>query len=158
MPYSNINTSLTTIQLNDVKTKINDIKAILVFLINLTMAERGGLYKMGNIRYTLATKALQHGTNNASLIIGAMSLTGANTDKLLYDQLMEIRGILASLIEGIDDTKMAAGSEVLTLFVKPLWGAVKILREQNVPGMDAIYDDLFPFYDLPDQPDGGTPD
>jgi hypothetical protein len=74
-----------------------------------------------------------------------------------YDQLLPIRQLAAQIVESIDDTLIASGNEALIYGTKPIYASVKAARDQNVPGADAAYDLLNPYFDLPDQPDGGNP-
>lgn len=159
MPYSNLTGSMTAVELAARKTELNTAKTSLTpWSINLTMAERTGLYKMGPNRYQLGQIAINIGTNNANLLTAFVSLNDAKDDFLSYQQLMELKQILTEITEGVDDAMMARGSEVMSKYVKPLYNNIKSAREQNVPGADSAFDAMNPFYDLPDQPDGGEPE
>jgi len=96
-------------------------------------------------------------TNNANLVPAFTSLPEAVADFTAYQQLLELHQMLLELAESVDDAMTARGSEVMSKYVKPLYKNVKEAREQNVPGADAAFDAMNPFYDLPDQPDGGEP-
>ncbi|MBK7871340.1 MAG: hypothetical protein IPJ74_12035 [Saprospiraceae bacterium] len=57
------------------------------------------------------------------------------------DQLTTIERPLLSLIEGINDTKLLAGSEAYSTALL-FYQSVKLAAEMNIPGVKTIYDDL----------------
>jgi len=154
MPYANINATLSQADYDNIILNYNALLLLLPFLINLSKEEKSNLYKMGDKRYTFVTKVLMHANNNPDLVPGFMDLTAQQQKKTLYDQLAALKGLVDSLSEGITDTMTALGNEVLTQGGRPFYNNVKAAKEANVPGADSVYDDLFPFFDLPSQPDG----
>jgi len=111
--YSNISAALTALQKTDVQTKINDIKLILVFLINLTPAERKKLLKMGDKSVAYVQEVVAALQANPAVVPASFDLSEFKKDLTLYSDLLEILNYLRPLFEGIDDTMLALSNELM---------------------------------------------
>lgn len=111
MSYSNISASLTDAQKADIKTKIDDILAVLTFLINLTPDERKSLVKMGDKSVSFCKEANVAANNHSAHLPASFDLTEFNKDEKLSEDLLELFDYLRPLYEGIADTMMAVGNE-----------------------------------------------
>jgi len=154
MPYQNISATISAANLTAIKTKINEIKALLPFLINLTAEERQTIPKMGDDTLSFVSKALEYAQNNPNLVPPYVDIVEMNKDFKLAADLISILQPLNQLQEGVDDSNMAAGSEA---FVTALafYNTVKYAAKQNVPGAEAIYNDLKTRF--PGGPQNGEP-
>jgi hypothetical protein len=111
MSYSNISSSLTAANKTDIQTKIDSVKLVLLFLINLTPAERKQFLKMGDKSVAFVQKALQAAQANPTVIPATFNVPEFQKDITLFNDLSEILNFLRPLTEGIDDTMLALGNE-----------------------------------------------
>ncbi len=141
MPYSNIDAEITDAQRTAVFAAIATIEENLAFLINLTPAERQALPKMGNISQSFVSKALEIAANNPQFVPPYVDVPAMQKD---YDLAVRLQGIeiqLASLIEKVGDTNLAAGSEAFVTGLT-LYNTIKAAAKVNVPGANALASEL----------------
>ena len=113
MAYQNISAKITEAKKNSIIQKLQDIKNILDFTVNLTGEERRTLRKMGPKR-TSYVQDVHNGLNaNPDILPGSFTLAEFTKDVELIIALKEIENYIAPLTEAIDDTIMALGSEVM---------------------------------------------
>ena len=110
---------------------------------NLTKAERKSVPNISNERYPFVQRAIQnHGPNNPNLVSGfAGTQAEAANDLTFYDQVENFIGQLQQVIEIYQDTQQVAGSESYT-WTRALYNTAKEAAENQVPGADAVVDDL----------------
>ncbi len=140
-PYSNISNTLSTGDYNQIINRINAIKAALPFLINLTVSERKGGLKMGDKSLAFVSKALEYATAHPNLVPPYLNVGEFQKDHTLREQLLHILRELNMLVEAVDDTVMALGTEEFEQALL-FYNSVKQAIKGNVPGTDAIYEDL----------------
>ncbi len=158
MPYQNLEGTIPPAVVTEVGTKLNEIiTALAPYVINLSMEERSQLYKMGATRNSLVQKTITVCDNYPQVVPAFVSVDDLKDDYTAYGQMDPLRLLALQIAESLDDTQMARGSEALTKGTLPVYASVKSARQQNVPGADAAYELLNPYFDLPDQPDGGNP-
>ena len=158
MPYSNLSTTFDVAALTPIMTQANALQtALATHSINLTPTEVQGLYKMNENRQSLGSRAIQIANDNPTLVPAYLNLAEARKDMDRYTNLFAIQAKLEAILAGVKDGRTASGSEVM-LFVKGFYNALGGAAEQNVPGAKALYDEMKVYFDLPPQPDGGTPD
>ena len=140
-PYSNISSTLSTGDYNQIINRINAIKAALPFLINLTNEERRSFLKVGDKSLAFVNKALEYATAHPNLVPPYLNVSEFQKDHNLREQLLHILRELNTLVEAVDDTVMALGKEE---FEQALifYNSVKQATKGNVPGTDSIYEDL----------------
>lgn len=156
MPYANLSVTLTPAEITTLNDAITAIRTVLDGkTVNLTPEERSRLYKMRNNRYTLAVRSLNFAQNHANLVPPFLNLLEANRDFTYYQQLDNFIGEMRFLLETLDDTQKAVGSEVLK-FCLPFYQSVKQAAQLDVPGSTGIYDALNEFFDLPPRPEEDT--
>ncbi|MFH0894014.1 MAG: hypothetical protein V2A54_06230, partial [Bacteroidota bacterium] len=113
MAYSNISAALTVAQKASIKANIDAIKTILIFLVNLTPQERMKLRKTGNVRFGYVNDVYKAAVANPTTLPAGFNITEFGKDMQLLSDLTDIMGWLRTLNEGMDDTLMALGSEVI---------------------------------------------
>lgn len=110
-------------------------------LITLTKEERTELPKMGDKTLAFAIKANEYAGQNEILIPPYISVEEFTSDLNATSRLREYAQQLAPLMEALDDSIMAAGSEAYQAALL-FYSMIKTAAENNVPGAKAIADDL----------------
>ncbi len=141
MAYQNLQAEVKDDQKSQVIDLIKQIQSQLPFLINLTKEDRETIYKMGDKSVAFVEKALEYAKMNPHLVPPYTDIAELERDLALAKQLQPIFQQLKTLYEAISDTYMAAGSEAITAATS-FYNSVKNAAKSNVPGTDAIYDDL----------------
>jgi hypothetical protein len=141
MPYTNINATVTNVQRDTVFTSISKIEGQLNFLINLTAQERQALPKMGNSSQSFVSKALEIASNNPQFLPPYVNLPALKVDYELAVRLQEIEIQLASLLEKVADTHLAAGSEAYVASLT-IYNSLKAASKGNIPGAKALAAEL----------------
>ncbi len=141
MPYGNISNVLADADKTAILTKLNDIKALLTFLVNLTKDEKRGLQSLSPGNEPFVTKALTYAEANAGLVPPYLNVPEFRKDYNLALALQAILQVSSPLQEGLEDTGAAVGHEAYKAALT-FYGAVQQAAQLNVPGADTIADDL----------------
>jgi hypothetical protein len=138
-----ISAEITASTLTSVKTKTEEIRTLLanVLTTNLTAEERQNRLKMGEKTVAFVAKALEFATNNPTLVPSYLNLAEAKKDYALVNTTMSVLQGLATLQRGLEDTQMVAGSEAYDAALI-FYASIKGACHSNVPGAQAIYDEL----------------
>lgn len=160
MPYQNISATIDSPTKDAILQHLMDIQAALPFLINLTPEERQALPKMGDKSVAFVLKAKEYSSMNPTVIPQYLNQAEWAMDIELFGVLQMIKQGLAPLLEAIDDTQMAVGSEAF-MAANTAYNSFKYAASSNVPGMDTIVDDLGERYPGPtgdpDEPEPPAP-
>jgi mannose/cellobiose epimerase-like protein (N-acyl-D-glucosamine 2-epimerase family) len=141
MPYQNISAVLAAADQAAITTKTNEIRALFQTLVNLTADERRALPKMSAGNEPFVLKALEYAEANPHLVPPFINVVEWRKDYTYRNALRQVLQIIRPLVESVDDTEMAAGSEAYTPALK-FYESVKMAAELNVAGAGAIADDL----------------
>ena len=141
MPYQNISDSLSDTQRIACIQHLSNAEAMLTFAINLTPEERSTLPKMGNNTLSFVSKALGYAEANPAFVPPYTNVPELRKDFNLASQLTLIAQKLTMLAEKVNDTNLALGSEAYVAALS-FYNATKQAAKMNVPGADAIYQDL----------------
>ena len=141
MPYGNISSVLADVDKTAILTKLNDIKVLLTFLVNLTKDEKRGLQSLSPGNEPFVTKALTYAEANAGLVPPYLNVPEFRKDYNLALALQAILQVSSPLQEGLEDTTAAVGHEAYKAALT-FYGAVQQAAQLNVPGADTIADDL----------------
>ncbi len=141
MPYGNISAVLSDADRDAILAKLNEAWALMPFLVNLTPDEIRGLPKMGEKSVSFVEKSLEYARGNPKLVPPYLDAGELNKDLVLVKQLQPIHNLLNQLFDALDGTFTAVGSEA---YVESLsfYNTVRDAAKRNVPGSDAIYQDL----------------
>lgn len=159
MPFNKLNITLTAPEEAAIQGAIDALKTNLPFGINLTKQERVELSNLQDERLSFVTKIIEdYAPANPGLVSGfAGTLAEAQTDFTLYNQLRNFIGQMKSVVEMYEDTQQVAGSEDYT-FSREFYASAQRGAENNVPGADAIVDDLGRLFEEQGQEQPVTPD
>ncbi len=141
MPYQNISASLTQADQTTILGALAQINALLTFIVNLTQEERQVMLKMGDKSEAFVNNSLTYAQQNPNLIPPYLNITEMQSDMALIGMLSPIFNTVKQLSEKLDDTVMALGSESFYAALT-FYNTVKNAAKVNVPGTDAIYQDL----------------
>lgn len=141
MPYSNISAVLSDAERDAILAKLKEAWELLPFLINLTADEKKALPKMGDKSVSFVEKSLDYAGGNPNLIPPYLDAAELKKDVTLVKQLQPIYNFLNQFFDAVDNTFTAVGSEA---YVESLtfYNTVRDASKRNVPGADAIYQDL----------------
>ena len=146
MPYQNISAEITPAQYDAIVAKLNELKALFPFLINLTPEERQALPKMGDSKQPFVTKALQYAQIFPLIAPPFISLPELGKDRGLALTLLQVLQLLRPFVESIDDTQLAAGSEAYVASLS-IYNSSGQAAKASVPGATAIYEDLKGYFE-----------
>jgi len=126
-----------------INTSLTALNAALanVLLFNLTADERKAMRVMGDKSIAFVQKALEYAENNPALLPPYLDLPEAKKDFALAHDLYGILQQINTLQRAVEDTMMVAGSEAYDaalIFYNSVKGASRV----NVPGSEAVYNDL----------------
>jgi hypothetical protein len=143
MPFNKLNITFTPAQLTAINAGIDQILTNIPFGVNLTKEERISLPNVSDERRAFVEKVIDnYAAANPTLVTGfAGTLAEARTDLELFRQFENPIQRLLSVIEICKDTQQVAGSEAYT-FSREFYSTAQRAAENNVPGTDAIVDDL----------------
>jgi hypothetical protein len=141
MPYSNISSVLADADKASILTKLNDIKTLLPFLVNLTKLEKRGLQSLSPGNEPFVTKALTYAEANAGLVPPYLNVPEFRKDYNLALALLTLLQTATPLQESLEDTAAAVGNEAYQAALT-FYSSAQTAAELNVPGADTIADDL----------------
>ena len=143
MPNDNrISAVLAPADKTTILQKITDIRALLPFLLNLTVQERKELFKLGDKGLGFDEKCKTYMANNPALVPGFVTVAEVDKDRALRTAVLDIQRELASLLEAVDDTALVLGSEILMADLS-FYQSVRQAAKRGTPtGIDVIFNDL----------------
>jgi hypothetical protein len=138
-----ISAEIPAATVTDAKSKIEEIRSMLanVLTTNLTGDDRQNMLKMGDRTIAFVGKALQFASDNPPLAPSYLDLNEAKKDYALVTAINSILKGLTTLQRGLADTQMVAGGEAYDAALT-FYSSVKGACHSNVPGAQAIYDEL----------------
>lgn len=138
-----ISSEITPEQAAAIAAAFEQLKTALapVLLINLTNEERTAILKMGDKTLAFVSKTLEYATQNPLLVPNYIDLAEAKKDNKLAADIYGIFQQLSSILRGIEDTGMVAGSEAYEAALV-IYHSIKGASRSNITGTQAIYDDL----------------
>jgi hypothetical protein len=113
MSYQNISASLSAADKQTILEAVQNIKSKLPFLVNLNEASRKNLRKMGNVRYSYVSDVYNAVAGNPGTIPVGFSVNEYGKDVVLHKDLVDILTALNTVVEGLHDTEIALGAELM---------------------------------------------
>jgi len=142
MPNDNrISAVLAAADKASILTKIGEIRALLPFVLNLTKAERIALPKLGPASLAFDEHCQAYMGSNPNLVPPFVDPGEVNKDRALRTDLADLLREARQLCEEISDTQMVVGSEIWLADLS-FYQTVRQAARRDVPGSDAVYDDL----------------
>ncbi len=115
---------------------IETLKKYLPFVATLSPLQRRGMLKLGSGSLHFVQQVRDIVKSNPDLVPKAMEPEEFLADVALVESLDRLMPDLMSLAEGVDDTRMAAGSDAMTAAVQ-VYGVLGKAK-RSVPGLDEI--------------------
>lgn len=140
MPYQNISAAIAQADIDAVKAAINTINSKLPFLISLTPDERKTLVKLGPKSADFVTEANATAGNFPNILPPSFDKAEFAKDTALFRALNDIKIPLDSLVEKLDNTYMAVGSEAMTAALE-VYAYVQTAKTRT-PGLNTSADKL----------------
>ena len=140
MSTNRVSAALTETDKTAVLEALGQAKLKMPFLINLTGLERKRSRKMGAKSVEYVNLSLQGPQSFGSLIPPSVDITEFSKDVALVNQLLAIRIEVEALLEGIDDTMLAAGSDAMQ-YADMVYSYLKTGSKRNA-GVKSITADI----------------
>jgi hypothetical protein len=121
--------------------KIADIRALLPFLLNLTIQERKELFKLGDKGLGFDEKCKTYMANNPTLVPSYVTVAEVDKDRALRIAVLDLQREVGSLYEALDDTALVLGSEIVMADLS-FYHNVQQAAKRAVPDIDVIFNDL----------------
>lgn len=114
-------------------------------IVALSAEQKKALPKANTRFMAFVNKMVAHTGTNPEIVPSYVSLDELKIDVAANNALTEILNIMTQTMDPLADTITLCGSEAYQACLK-IYGHVKELAKANVPGMQAILDDLKPFF------------
>lgn len=153
MPDNNrISATLSPTDKASILTKIDEIRALLPFLVSLTAEDREELPKLGDKTLAFDEKCASYMVGNPVLVPGFVSVAEVAKDRALRVPVLDVWRELGTLFQEVSDTATQLGSEIYVADLS-FYASVRQAARQGVAGAETIYGDLKARF-----PGGGGPD
>lgn len=140
MAYSNISYALTNENLQQVRAAIAQINTLLPFLVTINPDEKRALVKLGAKSADFVHDASSAASSFPAILPPTFDVLEYRRDTNLFDALSEIKMLIDSLHEKVDNTHAAVGSETMQASVE-VYAYVQTAKDR-VPGLKSVADKL----------------
>lgn len=140
MSYQNISYSLPQADIGTVKAAIATINGKLPFLVTLDATERQALFKLGPKSADFVNDASVAAVNFPAILPASFDKTEYAKDTSLFDALGDLKSLVDSLQEKLDNTYTAVGSEAMTASLE-VYAYVQTAADRT-PGLKSVADKL----------------
>jgi hypothetical protein len=140
MSYQNISYAIPQGDLDAIKAAITTIESKLPFLVTLNGDEIRSLTKLGPKSADFVQDAAQAAANFSNILPASFNLEEYTKDTGLFKNLMEIKLLIDSLSEKIDNTYVAVGSEAMTASLE-VYAYVQTATTRT-PGLQSVAEKL----------------
>jgi hypothetical protein len=137
MAYSNISATLPAADLTAIKAAITNINQKMPFLVNLSEEDKKKLFKFGARSVDFVNDAALATQNYPSIFPSSFNVQEFQKDNALTQNLIEVKLLLDSLCEKVNDTLIAVGSEALGEALD-VYAYVQRASETDQPGLKTV--------------------
>lgn len=138
--FGNVSASMTIDSLNKVKEAIQTIATEMPFLINLSEEQARGLFRLGPKSVDFVTASRETVTHFPQILPPTFDQVEFLKDAELFGQLSEIKFLLDSLCEKVEDTYGEVGAEAMNSALE-VYAHVRV-NENKVPGLKSVSEKL----------------
>jgi len=111
MSQNIISAHITLSQVTDALNTIESLKTQLPFLIDLSAQERRSLVKMGDQSQVFVNRALEVARTHSDILPRCFDMDEFAADVVLAERLQRLKNALSPLLDMLDDSLLAAGSD-----------------------------------------------
>jgi hypothetical protein len=140
MAYENISVTLVQQDIADVKAALGTINSKLPWLVTLSPDEIRGLTKLGPKSIDFVQDAKMATESFPAMLPGTFDAKEFHKDTAAFQALSEIKILVDSLKEKIDNTYSAVGSEAMTQALE-VYAYVQTGKDR-VPGLKSVAEKL----------------
>jgi len=144
MAQNLISASLPAADAAEVKQSLSLVKSKLSFLLSLQPADMNSMIKTGNTFIPFVDLAHQTATSHPEILSGVFEKDEFMRDFNLFTDLRPILAQLHELVDGLEKTYYAAGSDAFVASLE-VYNAVK-LNKDKVPGLNATAESMATFF------------
>lgn len=141
-----INTILSDEAIRIINEALDAIDANTQQLIGLTPDEGKSLSRVDAKRYLFVKKCFEIAAANPQVVPAFANYDESLNDLTLFEQLRDPNSRVSALLRKIIDTMALAGHEAYG-FSRGVYEQVQIGAKNGVPGMQARYEELKPFFE-----------
>ena len=113
-----------------VQDKLDEIVALMPFLISLNKKLRTNLRKMGPKSVEYVNLCVQGATNYSNELRAGFDTKEFKRDAKLFAQILEVQVKMTGIMESVNDTMMAAGSDSM-MAADEVYGSLKNAAKKN---------------------------
>ena len=153
-PIPVFNQILNAVELGNIETLVSGLENAfpLTLQVNLTEEERRTISTVAKERFPLMVRTIEDlAPANPKLQPTFTTLADATNDYKLAQQLRPFLPRLKALVERFEETQQVALHETWH-YVLDFYQNTLQARQRNVPGSEAVYQEMFPFFDQPEPP------
>jgi hypothetical protein len=140
MAYQNISVALAQADIDAIKAAINTINSKLPFLVTLDATERKNLFKLGPKSADFVSDASAAAASFPNVLPSSFDRNEYSKDTSLFKSLGDIKLLLDSLCEKVDNTYVAVGSEAMQASLE-VYAYVQTAKDRT-PGLSSVADKL----------------
>ena len=138
---TNISVVITPDQKAAILAKIADLKAAMSFLVGLTDDQRKTMLKLGDKTVGFEQKCASYMASRPDLIPGFVDMNKLGQDRAAWADVADILHALLDVTQQADDTDMVLAHQIYLPDLS-FYQNVQMAAKRNVPGAQAIFDDL----------------
>ena len=135
-----VSAELSTQDAQQVKQAIGQISAKLPFVVALSPEERHRMFKLGPKSVDFVEKIAGIAKEHPELVPAGIDSQEFQRDAALVKSLGTFEMELTKVAEGVQDTRMAAGSDAMATALV-LYGMLQAAKRQ-VPGLDQVMEEI----------------
>jgi hypothetical protein len=132
-----IDATLSTVDRDKVLQAVDQINALLPFLINLTPEERRELPRMGDKSRAFVQASLALAEQDDSFLPRSFDVAEMRQDEDLYNAMTSISTVLTILFEKLGDTMLLTGSDLYVASLE-VYDAAKRKGGSDTGGLDQL--------------------
>jgi hypothetical protein len=138
---TNVSVVITPDQKAAILAKIADLNAAMSFLIGLTDDQRKKMLKMGDKTVGFEQKCASYMASRPDLVPSFVDVNQLSQDRAAWADVADILRALLDAYQRVDDTDMVLAHQIYLPDLS-FYQNVQMAAKRNVPGAQAIYDDL----------------
>jgi len=127
---------------------LTSVKNNMPFLIKLENVSKKGMVSLDDSRTPFVAKCLQYAQKESKIVPPYVDLEELSSDIILFTNLQNIAREVNRLADMLNDTRIAAGTDAYVAALS-IYNSAKQAAKMNVPGTQAIVDDLKKAFERP---------